>query len=106
MLARILLLLFLADILGAGAISTSAAIDDQHSAGAVQGAAADGMHRDDSSSSGCNHACHFAQHLFAPISESPVPMAEAGSYATPVHRAGAPSSIRQKAQFPPPRALA
>lgn len=106
LLTRFLLVLFLADIVGAGAIGTSAAIDDQHGPVAAQSGAADGVHKDDAASSGCNHACHFAQHLFAPISESPVPVADASSYAIPVHRAGAPIGVRQKASFPPPRTLA
>ena len=104
--ARILLLIFFADIMGVGAVSTLADFNDRHSAAAAGSVADDGSKKEYPGPSGCNHACHFAQHFVAPISVSPVPSVDVSTSATPLHPAVSPSGIRHKALFHPPRALA
>ena len=106
LLARILLLVFLADIVGLGVVSAFGGINDQHSPAAAESVVGDGTPEDNAASSGCNHACHFAQHFFAPVSDSLAKVAGSSSYTVPAHSPVTLLSIRLKAPFHPPRALA
>lgn len=101
-ITRVLLVFLLTDFLGFGLLSAYGAMDDPHVGVAEFGRGAEGH---GSAPSGCDHACHFAQHMIAAVSERLSAPLCFSSYIAPVLPVVSPTTFCQKTPFHPPRAL-
>ena len=105
-IGRLLLLFLAADFLGFGLLSGLGAADDPHAVISLQSTPAPGGINAGLTSPGCDHSCHFAQHLVAPVTDGLSAPPCFSSYTAPVLAVVSPTTFRKKAPFHPPRALA
>lgn len=105
-IGRLLLFFLAADFLGFGLLSGLGAAVDLHAVVSIQSAPVPGGANAGPTSPGCNHSCHFAQHLTGAVSDGLSAPPRFGSYTAPVLPVVSPTTFCQKTPFHPPRALA